>query len=176
MIAGLLGSLVMVSGMIIAFGPAPLRKDQPTLMAVDPQALYNTQVKLKKWDTLYIHHSKTRDSGFDTQQVGDHFVIGSGQTVGDGEIVMTSGWIGQQTGAVENQAMAGGWIGICLEGDFDVTPPTPAQMKRLGQLVSELQNRFGIETNQVIVRNVDKSVEGIGKLFPKQDLAQYLKP
>jgi len=176
MIAGLLGSLVVASILVIAYGPAPLRKVQPTLMVVDPATLYNTATQVRNWNTLYIHHSKTQTDDWDSQNAGDHFVIGNGNSVGDGEIVMTSRWQSQQTGAVNGLEISRGWISICLEGDFDASPPTQSQIMRVGQLLSELQKHFGIASNQIIVRNTERSADGIGNLFPKQELAQYIRP
>jgi len=175
MIGGLLGSLVIASLAFMAYGPTPLMKAQ-SLAVVDPDVLYKTQTAMRKWSTLYIHHSKTQDDDMDVRSIGDHFVIGNGNAVGDGEIVIGSQWLGQKEGMINGKAIDGGWISIALEGDFDQTPPTAAQVKRVGELLAELQDHFAIPTDQVIVRNVYRSPEGIGNLFPKQELSRYLNP
>ena len=153
-------------------------------------------VKLGRWKRVFIHHSQSAsgnaatlaEAAATTSAGGggpaDHFVIGNGAGCGDGELQLGQRWNPQRpAGAI------GGWggggrnafasgvpttakvesdcISICLIGDFDHAFPTPAQMERLGQLVTTLQGRLGINKDAVWVWETPASPIGIGRYFPQ---------
>lgn len=159
------------------------------------EAVFDTKVPVKqgRWKRVFIHHSQSpsgsaatlAEAAAATSAGGaagpaDHFVIGNGDGCGDGEIQLGQRWNQQRpAGAI------GGWgangrsgppttakvesdcITICLIGDFDRAFPTPAQMERLGQLVTMLQGRLGITKDAVWVWETPQSPIGIGRYFPQ---------
>jgi N-acetyl-anhydromuramyl-L-alanine amidase AmpD len=119
-------------------------------------------VKSDRWECIVIHHSATdfggaarfdkghRAKGWD--ELGYHFVIGNGSDTRDGQIEVGPRWTEQRHGAhcrsPEDYYNEHG-IGICLVGNFDEGPPTPAQQRSLTKLVRYLCRTFGIPANRV---------------------------
>jgi hypothetical protein len=163
--------------------------------AASLEAVFDTKTPVKpgRWKRVFIHHSQSPSGNAATLAEAasasaaggaagpaDHFVIGNGDGCGDGEIQLGQRWNQQRpAGAI------GGWgsggtgrvpttakvesdcITICLIGDFDRAFPTPAQVERLGQLVTTLQGRLGISKDAVWVWETPASPIGIGKYFPQ---------
>jgi hypothetical protein len=162
---------------------------------VSLEAAFDTRVPVKqgRWKRVFIHHSQTPSGNAATlaeaasaTSVGsaagpaDHFVIGNGDGCGDGEIQLGQRWNQQRPAGPIGGGGAGGpngmpttakvesdCITICLIGDFDRAFPTPAQMERLGQLVTTLQARLDINKDAVWVWETPASPIGIGRYFPQ---------
>jgi hypothetical protein len=139
------------------------------------EAVFNTRVGAhpSRWKAIYIHHSKTPSgNAASVSQVegacGDHFVIGNGTGAVDGEIQFSSRWDMQESAdpAPGVARVEGACITVCVVGDFDVATPTAMQVRRLGQLVQTLQERYRIGAQQVWVLDVAGSPAGVGKYFP----------
>ncbi|HLL87826.1 MAG TPA: N-acetylmuramoyl-L-alanine amidase, partial [Tepidisphaeraceae bacterium] len=68
-------------------------------------------------------------------------------------------------------------ITICLVGDFDRSLPTPAQMRRLTQLVTALQGRLRIPAgNVMLMTDAAPGAAGTGRYFPTAVLKDALLP
>jgi hypothetical protein len=159
------------------------------------EAIFDTRepVKQGRWKRIFIHHSQSPSGNAATLAEAasaasagasggpsDHFVIGNGDGCGNGEIQLGQRWNQQRPAGP-----IGGWsngrggepatvarieadcISICLIGDFDRAFPTPAQMERLGQLVTSLQGRLAIPRDAVWVWETPSSPAGIGRYFPQ---------
>jgi N-acetylmuramoyl-L-alanine amidase len=119
--------------------------------------------KPNHWKWIVIHHSATATGGaaaFDKMhrakgwdELGYHFVIGNGTDTADGLVEVGSRWPKQKWGAhaktPDNRYNEYG-IGICLVGNFDITHPTPAQMRSLDKLVAYLMHTYNISPEDVI--------------------------
>ncbi|MBL9085701.1 MAG: N-acetylmuramoyl-L-alanine amidase, partial [Planctomycetia bacterium] len=139
----------------------------------------------RPWTAIVVHHSATRRGSvalFDTQHrakgwggVGYAFVIGNGTDTGDGEIEVTFRWREQRDGV-----HAKGWddvsIGICLVGNYEETPPTPAQREALVRLVRHLRRRFSIPAERVVAHQKLNPTACPGRLFPMQDVVAASAP
>ena len=179
-----MGSLVLTSVLLLALAPAPLTVPPvglvaPMEMPVRLDAIYDTPVKIQqeRWRTIYVHHSKTRRGSLPSLESGglaDHFVIGNGEESGDGEIQFGQRWQYQQPAQLPAATFPERAISICLVGDLDHTPPTAAQVKRLAELVRDLQLRLQIPRTAVQAYNQPGHVGGIGRRFPATEFAQQL--
>lgn len=134
-----------------------------------------------RWQAIVIHDSATlvgtpesldqdaRAAGL--RSLGYHFVIGNGQGMVDGELYVAPRWIEQQMGA-HCAGQNADWfnqqaIGICLVGDGDRERFSPAQVRRLGQLVRSLQERLGIPADRVYLHRELSPMTSPGRLFPE---------
>ena len=184
--ASLVGSLVLTSVLLLALAPAPLTAPPvglvaPMEMPVRLDAIYDTPVKVQRdrWRAIYVHHSKTRRGSLPSLAsggMGDHFVIGNGEESADGEIQFGQRWQYQQPAQVPGGTLPERAISICLVGDLDHTAPTPAQVKRLAELVRDLQQNLQIPRAAVQAYHQPGQVAGIGRRFPGSEFAQQLRP
>lgn len=174
--------LTLTSALLLALEPGRLRPDHPTgLYALDSRdaldPIFDTHVSTanSRWKYIYIHHSASPQGSAMTLAkgdggLGDHFVIGNGEGSLDGQIEMGERWIDQQPPAAPPGAkkIDPNCISICLIGDFHQNLPTPVQMQRLGQLVSSLQSKFKIGSNQVLMVTDPSGGHAmeIGRYFP----------
>ena len=190
--SGLLGVLSVTSALMMALAPAPLTPDAATsLFAVDhPRSMdaifvTRTPVPAGRWKYIFIHHSQTPSgNAFTLGQpngpagAGDHFVIGNGDGLVDGEIQLTQRWNNQQTALPPAGAskIDDACISICLVGDFDRTIPTPTQFRRLAQLVGALQGQLHIRAEGVLLADALNTPAGIGRYFPRAAFREQLLP
>jgi N-acetylmuramoyl-L-alanine amidase len=186
----LVGVLVFTSALLMALAPAPLTPDATNnLFAVDApasmDAIFQTEVPSNNtaWKYIYIHHSRSTTSNTNniTQsngELGDHFVIGNGDGLADGEVQMGQRWEEQQSAAPPTRAtkIDPACISICLIGDFDSAHPTPTQLRRLSQLVNAIQAHYRIPLNSVALGDQSESVAGIGRYFPVTAVREQLIP
>jgi hypothetical protein len=131
-----------------------------------------------QWYWIVIHHSATPDGGarkFDKMhrdkgwdELGYHFVIGNGTDTRDGQIEVGPRWPKQKWGAHDrtpsNQYNEHG-IGICLVGNFDVTHPTPNQVKSLERLVAYLMKTYHISADHVLGHGETKATDCPGRFM-----------
>ena len=185
----LVGTLTLTSALLLALASPPLSPDAATsLFAVDaPQSLdavFDTRVPVAagKWQYIYIHHSRTPGGTATTVATdeggpSDHFVIGNGDGLVDGEVQLTQQWtqqlsISHPPGGVTHIDPA--CISVCLIGDFDRTRPTATQTRRLTELVAALQTRFHIPASHVLTVDQAASSAGIGRRFPLASLQSQI--
>jgi hypothetical protein len=184
----LLSVLTLTSLLLKAMARSPMQPDAAdTLFAYGTgdsiDAIFHVQAPVQpgRWQYVYIHHSKTASGnaltlGSADEGLGDHFVIGNGDGLADGELQISQRWNHQQSALspAGNLVVQSNCISICLVGDFDRKPPTPMQLGRLGQLVQALQTRCRIPASRVEWLSdgaegsgtAAASVAGIGRLFP----------
>jgi hypothetical protein len=169
-----------------AFEPTPSGSFGIPPLAIDP---WRPNVPPRNWTWIVIHHTASshgsvesinaahlqrRDrNGNPWRGIGYHFVIGNGNGMGDGEIEPTFRWRQQLPGAHagEDEHNQHG-IGIALVGNFELGPPTPAQMAAVTRLVAVLRARYGIEKGNVLRHSDIKATACPGKYFPMGDLTQ----
>jgi LysM repeat protein len=167
----------------------PATESRHPLPANIKSQLDATPVKAGRWKHIVIHHSGTaRGSiqGMDMYHrkhrkmengLAYHFVIGNGRDMGDGEIAIGNRWKRQiKGGHVTSDAQNQVALGICLVGNFEVAPPTAAQMRSLYGLTAYLMRRCGIPKKEVKThRQINiKPTACPGKLFPTQRFIENL--
>ncbi len=181
----LLVVLTLTSLLLQAMSRSPMQPDAAdTLFAygvgdsIDSIFRMTVPVQPTHWQYLYIHHTKTANGnalmlGGGPEGVADHFIIGNGDGLADGELQISQRWNHQQSALspTGNLVVEPNCVSICMVGDYDRKPPTPMQLGRLGQLVQALQLRCRIPANRVEWLNdatgaKGGSVAGIGRYFP----------
>ncbi len=183
--------LSVTSLLLRAMAPLPMQPDAySTLIGFAGSDLHDalfanlqTPVQEGRWQYVYIHHSKTLGGnalslGRTPSGVGDHFVIGNGDGLADGELQISQRWNHQQSAEspTSDFGVDPACISICIVGDLDQTPPTSLQLGRLGQLVQTLQMRCRVPSSQVQwLQNGQPSVAGIGCNFPADVFQKQLR-
>jgi N-acetyl-anhydromuramyl-L-alanine amidase AmpD len=129
---------------------------------VEPEAGWRPQQPSARWTCIVVHHSASdlggaerfdewhRKKGWD--ELGYHFVIGNGTDTPDGAVEIGPRWAEQKHGAhclTDDGYYNQHGIGICLVGNLDEHPPTPAQMRSLARLVRFLCTEFRIPVRKV---------------------------
>jgi hypothetical protein len=141
-------------------------------------------VQLDRWHYIYIHQSKTPGGNANTLDEGlsdgvaDHFIIGNGDGLTDGELQISQRWNHQQSAASPSKTVKvdPDCISICIVGDLDRTAPTQMQLARLGQLVQALQLRCRIPATHVEwVTEPGSRQAGLGKHFPAASFREQLR-
>jgi len=179
-----------VSAPPVPGGPAtadPLADDARLAALIWPEGLPAS----RPWRYIVIHHSATRSAtleairryhvGLGFEDIGYHFIINNGRAPGtrDGEIIPTRRWLEQRPGAHARvrghpEYNAAG-IGICLVGNFEKEPPTPAQMTALERLVTLLAERYAIPLEHIVGHGELKNTACPGRLFPMEALVMALR-
>lgn len=134
----------------------------PILPRAIADAIQQAPVQPGRWRYIVIHHSGTEEGtlkGMDRYHrenrrmengLAYHFVIGNGRGMRDGEIAVGPRWRPQLDGghlrSPEQNKVA---IGICLVGNFDQRPPTPAQLRSLEALCRALMRRCNLPPSAV---------------------------
>ena len=148
----------------------------------------------KRWRGIIIHHSAVEygcavhedkyHKSIGWQELGYHFVInngvykkGYGQP--NGLVEVGDRWRGQRTGAHCRPDSGSNYynkhtIGICLIGNFNKTRPTERQWRSLVKLVSFLQRRYNIPTNQIKGHRDIKPTDCPGRNFSFSELRRRL--
>lgn len=190
-LTALLGVLAATTVLLKAMAPLPMRPDAAdTLFAYNTNdqlnAIFQMQipVQLDRWHYVYIHQSKTPQGNAMTlgkglpDGVADHFIIGNGDGLTDGELQISQRWNHQDSAASASKTIKvdPDCISICIVGDLDRAAPTPMQLARLGQLVQALQLRCRIPASHVEwVTEPGSRQAGLGKLFPAASFREQLR-
>ena len=189
---------VALTVLLLALLEAPPLSDTAwrSLMAADgsPESLaevFGTRVPVTpgRWRYVYVHHSHTAGGEATTLSppggqpglsapFADHFVIGNGQGLNDGEVQMTQAWNRQSaiTLPPKGATVSAGCVSICLVGDFTNAPPTAAQQQALAALVSELQGQLNIPAKAVFAHPEVNTTAGLGRRFPLGSFRNHLLP
>lgn len=124
---------------------------------------------------IVVHHSATETGNAACfrvlhrgvnrwSDIGYHYVIGNGSFSGDGEVEKgrTVPFRGAHAKGANQDS-----LGICLVGNFNEEPPSPAQLSSLGTLLQELLQRFGLGKEAITLHRLVKgsSTECPGKLL-----------
>ncbi|HEY5742498.1 MAG TPA: N-acetylmuramoyl-L-alanine amidase [Terrimicrobiaceae bacterium] len=120
------------------------------------KAIDRAKVKKGRWKYIIVHNSGTRQGNariIETYHrrirkmqngLAYHFVIGNGNSSGDGEIEIGPRWTKQLNGGhVASDYLNNIAIGVCLVGDLNRDQPTRAQMAALDELITYLRGRVG---------------------------------
>lgn len=149
---------------------------------------WNAEAPERSWRWIVLHHSGTergsvnaidREHRRQTDRkgnhwlgIGYHFVIGNGRGMEDGAIEPTFRWKQQLHGAhAGSETHNESGIGICLIGNFEDQPPTPAQQQAATQLVELLAIRFQLPRDHVLRHGDLKRTECPGHHFPFDAIA-----
>lgn len=183
----LLAGLGLTTALLVLLSPSPLAPDvsgrlfasREAPRTLDPEAfesIFQTRQPIRRghWNAIFVHHSNTAGGSAASLAESarargisgppDHFVIGNGDGMHDGEVQFTPRWDQQAPAA----APAAGvpikpqCISICLIGDFDDRPPTTAQRQRLAQLLAALSQHLNLRSDQVHSLDLPDSAGGIG--------------
>ena len=107
-----------------------------------------------------------------------HFVIGNGNGMGDGEIVIGQRWKEQLNGGhLASEALNEKSIGLCLVGNFDESEPTAKQMEALRGLTAYLLKRCRLGTSAVKTHQEINPIHTRcpGQHFPVKEFLKDLK-
>ena len=120
------------------------------------RAIDNAKVRRGRWKYIIVHNSGTRQGNariFDNYHrrvrkmqngLAYHFVIGNGNSSGDGQIEIGNRWTRQINGGhVASDYLNDIAIGICLVGDLNRDLPTKHQLGALDELATYLRGRVG---------------------------------
>lgn len=139
--------------------------------------LHHTATGTGSVDSIHADHVKKKDkNGNHWLGIGYHFVIGNGHGMTDGDIEPTFRWRtqiqGAHAGSSDKEYNEVG-IGICLVGNFENEPPTPAQIQSTKLLVQTLRREYGIAADHVVPhKDIRASATACpGKLFPLAEIA-----
>ena len=177
-----LGIAALVIGLMysgICCGDEPLREVSLTKTV--------QRDNLREWKFIVLHHSATevgsvesidaahkqrKDSeGNPWRGIGYHFVVGNGRGMKDGQVAATFRWTEQCEGAHAGDLQYNTQgVGVCLIGNFEMEPPTPAQLDSLQDLVAALQKGCQIDAKSVIRHTDIKATACPGKRFPMEKL------
>lgn len=148
------------------------------------KAIDQAKVLRGRWKYIVVHNSGTRQGNariFDVYHrrvrkmqngLAYHFVIGNGNSSGNGEIEIGNRWTRQINGGhVASDYLNNIALGICLVGDLNRDKPTKEQLEALDELITYLRNRVGkIQGHQSIVKGHKeinpKPTDCPGDLFP----------
>ncbi|MBL0922722.1 MAG: N-acetylmuramoyl-L-alanine amidase [Phycisphaerales bacterium] len=194
----LLVSMSAVAGLLLVLEgpPAPqvrglaLAAPSRAPAAASIEAVFTTRAGLdrQRWQRIVVHHSgaafgspatiAAEHEGRNLKGLGYHFVIGNGSGSGDGELYVGYRWLDQLPGAHAAGAESE-WnnlhsIGICLVGDGDRRAPTPAQMRRLVELVRALSGELDIPASEVRLHRNLAGTTSPGRFFPETELRAAL--
>lgn len=187
----LVGAMTGVGGLLLALGGKPgARGDGMTLLPMlatsapsSIEVIFNTGATIAKdkWQAIVIHDSGSpvgspesldaQARGQNLRGLGYDFVIGNGNGLADGQLHVGYRWRDQTPGA-HTAGPDADWynrhaIGICLVGDGNRQPPTPAQVRQLVQLVTALRRELGIPADKVYLHRQVAAVDSPGRLFPE---------
>ena len=183
-----MGTLTATSALLLALAPPPITNETSydNLWAADgdgarqmTDALFNTPtaVKAERWKYIYVHQSNTPTGNAMTLS-GDHFVIGNGYGLQDGQIQLSQRW-NKQIAAAPPTGLASidpTCVSICLVGNLNAVPPTSSQMQRLNELVAALQGQLAIGGDKVVLLSDAGGAAAIGGDFPQGEFRQAILP
>jgi len=120
------------------------------------KAIDGAKVQRGRWKYIVVHNSGTRQGNariFDNYHrnvrkmqngLAYHFVIGNGNSSGNGQIEIGNRWTRQINGGhVASDYLNDISLGICLVGDLNRDLPTKDQLGALDELCSYLRDRVG---------------------------------
>lgn len=130
--------------------------------------LHHTATGCGSVESIHKTHRARRDRhGNPWRGIGYHFVIGNGNGMSDGGIEPTFRWKEQSPGAHAGSSTYNvHGIGICLVGNFEEAPPSPAQLAATKRLIAALADAYGIDADHIIGHHDIKPTACPGRHFP----------
>ena len=147
-----------------------------------------TPVTSGRWQAIVIHDTGTlhaTPASLDAEArrqglrgLGYHFVVGNGSGLDDGELHVGARWLRQTPGAHAAGPTAE-WlnrnaVGIAIVGDGERRPFTPAQLRRLTQLVNTLCAELKIPRDRVYLHSDVARTPSPGRFFPSDSFRAQL--
>ena len=192
----LVAAMAMAAALLTVLEPAPtapatgIRLTSLDRESEPENTLFNTvpSPKSGRWAAIVIHYSGSAEGSLKSitqahEKVGKagggyHFVINNGSGKPDGEIEMSFRWQRQVNGEFGTGSHAS-WhnqhsIGICLVGDPQTQAPTDAQMRELEWLVCQLQAKFNINADHILVESSLDNPGVPARFFPIADFQQKI--
>lgn len=187
----LLASMTVVGGLLLVAGKGPRANADgfslPPLAAIAGaggiESVFNTPEPLVKgrWQAIVIHDSGTAggtQQSLDEQAralglrgLGQHFVIGNGNGLRDGQVHVGQRWLKQAAGAHAAGKQADWFnrnaVGVCVVGNGERRAFTEAQMERLVQLVDALMRECNIPADRVYLHSQIADTPSPGRFFPE---------
>ena len=180
----LVGALGLTTALLALLSPSPLSPDFAGQLAKAEESLdrlfdLEADIHPDRWTAVYVHHSNTPSGNASTladaaRERGilgtpDHFVIGNGDGMVDGEIQFTERWTRQLPAASPalGVRVEPDCISVCLIGDFDRNRPTVEQQARLDQLLAALIERLNLGPDAVVRVIAKDSAAGMGSLLDR---------
>lgn len=152
--------------------------------------IYKTRTSLdrKRWTSIVIHHSgapvgtlaslDAEARKMNLKGVGYHFLIGNGNGIGDGDIVVTHRWLDQAPGAHVGGRDADRYnlhsVGICMVGDGNRKNFTEAQLRSLEELVASLSRTLSVPRENIVLHRQVAPTSDPGRLFPEATFRESL--
>ena len=173
---------------------AALGSITPSTSAAGPRITpLDTPLDRRRWRSIVIHHSGSPagDAAAIERQhfaaglagLGYHFVIGNGQGLEDGQVVVGYRWERQLPGAhvaasarVDSARWNQDSIGICLVGNGERRAFTARQLSEAAALVRALQAELGIHAGSVVLHSDLAPVASPGRSFPVEAFRAQLLP
>ncbi|MGQ0635101.1 MAG: peptidoglycan recognition protein family protein [Planctomycetaceae bacterium] len=173
-------------------GRRPQVAGLPASIPTPGRNAWQPNAKARDWKYIVIHHTATNSGSVESIHeshlknkdkngnpwlgIGYHFVIGNGAGMPDGAIEPTFRWRTQIQGAhagSQDKAYNELGIGVCLVGDFEKSPPTPAQRRAVKLLVQSLKSDYHISSANVVGHKDIRAsaTECPGKFFNMADVA-----
>jgi hypothetical protein len=186
----LIAAMTLAASLLLIFEPGSASLMGLSLSAVHPvddhEELFDIAAPpAGGWQTLAIHFSGAANGSAQTLaeehrrlglgSMGFHLVVGNGQGTDDGTVEFGPRWPGQQPGLSAQFPACrghGNTIDICLIGDGNRTPPTESQMLTLVHITQQLQARFHIGPERVLIYS--DPATGRGQRFPLAWFRQQL--
>jgi hypothetical protein len=166
-------------------GPLTWSNDEELDTQVAAALRLDPGAEVREWTAIVLHHSASvggSAKSFNEYHVainkwnslGYDFVIGNGNGAPDGSIEAGPRWRRQEVGAhAHSPEFNQHGIGICLVGDFEKDPPTPAQLRAARALVKTLCRSYNIPAGRIYGHKDVREGGGTacpGKLFPLEQL------
>ena len=173
--------MTAISSVLMFLDPGPVHQGPGVALSAleldDPrsieEALFSTKKTLSdEWQYIIIHDSRGQagsvadlerfwddyytSQGLSPRGAGYHFVVNDASGKADGEIEVCQRWQEQYPGGYIDAEGDDHWnriaIGVCVMGDADVRGFSDHQMSSLSGVVRELQRKFNIPRERVIVQ------------------------
>ncbi|MFI4860689.1 MAG: N-acetylmuramoyl-L-alanine amidase [Phycisphaerales bacterium JB063] len=180
-LSALIVGMTAISAVLMVLDPGPVHNglsiplsamESDDALSID-QALFATRKPLSEdWQYIIIHDSRGQagsvadlerfwdqyyaSEGLSPRGAGYHFVVNDAAGKSDGEIEVCQRWQEQYPGGYIDAEGDDHWnriaIGVCVMGDADARSFSGDQMASLTALVRELQRKFNIPRERVIVQ------------------------
>lgn len=151
-LASLLVAMTTGALLLMLMESDPPRPSESDLAGAQALVLDETQDISPVWKRIVIHAS---EGGKDTLPSRCHFIVHSSPDAEGRWVSPTSLWRQQAPGQhiyVPGNDFNADSIGVCLEGQFDVVPPSRGQFQALVRLVRELQRSCNVPAEGVFLR------------------------
>lgn len=181
--------MTLGAGLLLVAGPEssprrgaiPVLADMGEVGSLENALSTHKPIDRERWRAIVIHHSGTPFETAETldrkhramglRGLGHHFVIGSGNGLGDGQVLTGFRWLEQLPGAHASGPQADWYdrhaISICLVGHGDRRAFSTAQIARTRQIVTALIAELGLSPADVVLHSAIAPTTDPGWHFPE---------